>query len=87
MPQLGTMMPTKEREESIPSFESGRAEERRVSDSSCLWFRRRHPMTQLGTMMPYKEREESIPSFESGRAEERRVLRPYSRRRAAQRER
>jgi len=26
MPQLGTMMPTKEREESIPSFESGRAE-------------------------------------------------------------
>src|SRR5258708_4504477 len=67
MPQLGTMMPTKEREESIPSFESGRAEERRVSDSSCLWFRRRHPMTQLGTMMPQKEREESIPSFESGR--------------------
>ena len=26
MPQLGTMMPTKEREESIPSFENGRSQ-------------------------------------------------------------
>ena len=29
--QLGTMMPQKEREESIPSIESGRAEERRAA--------------------------------------------------------
>jgi hypothetical protein len=31
MTQLGTMMPQKEREESIPSFESGRAKERRAA--------------------------------------------------------
>jgi len=30
MTQLGTMMPQKEREESIPSFEGGRADKQRA---------------------------------------------------------
>jgi len=32
MTQLGTMMPQKEREESIPSSESGRGKERRIEE-------------------------------------------------------
>jgi hypothetical protein len=41
--QLGTMMPYKEREESIPSFEGGRAEEPRAAQRERWASLQRNP--------------------------------------------